>query len=1385
MSSHVDLDRKFASVTAGGQDMDPEFRVQLAALKAETWSQLLEHKYVVVLGEAGAGKTSELRWRADELNETGRTAFFVPIERLATDGLAAAIGPAEMARFAAWQNTQNEAVFLLDSLDEAKLASRTLADAITNVATALGAHLVRMRLIISCRVSDWRAADERTLTDTLRRELGLALDAALVIRVVALVALDLPRIRKLALHFDVQDVDTFLASIEQANAQAFAARPQDVEWLARFWNDHRRLGSLEELIRETVRFKLLEKEDRPSAPSLDEAFSGAKRLAGVSLIAGKRSFSLPDARLDSQRTSSVNPAAILTNWKPEQVRALLTLPLFDEASYGRVRIHHRTVHEYLAAQWLLDLLENGLPRKELNDLLFRKVEGKTLVPAFLAPTVAWLALWDDEVRERATVVCPEHLIDEGDPNGLPEPSRVKILRSYAAKYADRRALFDSFDRAGLGRFGSTSLAEPINELLDSNPPEELRSLLLQLVGEARLSSCVPLALSIALDPNANARSRWMAIRAVGEAGKPAERAAMTTSLLAGTPLPSEIVGALIVASFPDPLGIDGLLTAIEKAEVGDDHDRTSLNYALEFEVPRRCTAQMRETLLERLRSAVFEVCAEGVPVPRYERKWLLRPIADLLLAHLDDPSCRPLSANVIETMESLRRSLEKSGDADLAASGVKKKLTELPEMRRQLFWWRSDHPPASSKKAPQAYFDILGPYELFHITAADEPWLIEDARTKPTARERVLALDTLLWLRPLDKRDATWLSTIEALSRSDLALQKRYERSLRSPPRNAEIQKHERRLNAFDLRRKREKRESLVALRKVLNGIRDGTNLNALVYIYPHGTKNHQVLGAVSPAQLSQEFGDEITSAAIAGLKTFWRSADVQLPYERQEKNAIPWVVIVGLAGVGLDATEGVDLSALPIQTVARAIRLAAWEINFPNWMTRVAASHPELVAKVYRPAIEYEYSAPTAGHGRADFLDKLTRAAPELRQACLPAVLDLLKTQEPGTSDAIESAINCVLVSDATDAELETVLEQRCLTSSGHPDRFAVWWCAWSQRNAVRATEFLTKQLELTTRPVADELMLRIAVQLWSWCQPYSRVQPAIRKDPIALRTLIPIVFAQVRPKEDLQHSGVYSPGPRDEAQHLRDRLLEWLATCEPSAANAALLALAADPTMRDWRDVLLNTAHRVAVSSLTPLPMGEAVDWAVKGFVPISADDLFRVTLDRLDDIRLEDIETGDFSYADLFTKTDEKILEAPVQKWLASRLRDSSRRQYSVTREEEVVNKKKPDIRLHRSSIPGPVSIEVKIADRWTLSELVDSLKVQVVGQYMRAVHSNFAILLLFHVGKRKSWDSAEGKKLSFADAVDVLRSIASTLVDCKQVRQLQVVVFDAAPHDRNEP
>jgi hypothetical protein len=1378
MPVHVDLDRKFAPIVADPDDRDPEFAVHLASLNAETWQQLLAHQYVVVLGEAGAGKTAELRWRTAKLNETGIAAFFVPIERLATDGLLKAIGPATMERVSGWLATQDEAVFLLDSLDEAKLAARTLADALTNFAAVVGKNLARARLIISCRVSDWRPADQLAASEIIGREAHADKEKPPAIFVVGLVPLDLNRVRTLAIHLKVADADLFLQAIDQANAQAFAARPQDVEWLVGFWNRNRRLGSLEELIDDTVRIKLLEKPDRPAALSFNDAFSGAKRLAGVSLIAGRRSFTVPGVPLDVQRATSANPAEILPDWTPDHLRALLTLPLFDEASYGRVRIHHRAVHEYLAARWLLDLLEEGLPRKQLNGLLFREVAGQRLVPAYLSAAMAWLSLWDDNVRELATSICPEHLLDEGDPNGLPEPARVKILRGYAGRYKDRGELFHSFDRAGLGRFGSAALAGPINELLISKPAEELQSMLLQLVAEARLENSIPIALSIAVDPKDNTRSRQMAIRAVGQVGTNADRRTMTELILAETPLAAEIAGSLVLAAFPHALSVDQLTTIVEN--VGDDSEdhRTTLSYVLEFEVPGQSTAAMREHLLLGFKRIAFEHDSEGKGALRLGRKWLLRPIANLLVAHFNDPECCPLTENVIESMKYLRACLEK-GDANFAVLDLKKKLAERPDIRRQLFWSRAEEHFCLTKKRPRRYFEIFDYYRLFDIGSADEAWLMEDAKAKATSQERVLAFDALVRTRPQNARDDEWESSIKSITSADVALRKRYERSLRVPPANPQTKKHERVMKALDLRRAREARESAAELTKHLDEISAGSNFSALVYLHQQSSKDHQVLGEVVVSKLEEAFGAAIARAAESGFRAYWKTYCVRLPYERRGSNALPWHVILGLAGINLDVACGLEPSALPDDTLEQAIRLAAWELNgFPGWMTTVAVKRPQNVTRVYERAIEHEYVASNPGQGRADFLDKLTRSSPELRRACLATIKDMLKTREPGTPETIEAAVNCVLLQDAMDPELESIFEQRCVASSKQPDRFAVWWCAWSQRNAIHAVEFLETYLATAAAELADELVFKIVVQLWQWCEPHSTVLPALRKEPRALRKFTPLVYAHIRSIEDLQHVGAHWVSPRDEAQHLRDRLFEWLATCEPSEARKALLELAADTRMKGWRDILLNAVHRVAVSSLLPLPIADAINWAVKGFAPASAEDLFRVALDRLDDIRLEDIDTGDFSYSDLFTKTDATILEVPVQKWLASRLRDSSRRQYTVIREEEVANKKKPDIRLHRNAVRSPVSIEIKIADRWDLSQLVDSLKVQIVSQYLVAVHSNFAILLLFHVGRRKAWTAEDGKKLSFAEVVEHLRSVAITLVDGNQVRRLEIVVFDAA-------
>ena len=52
------------------------------------------------------------------------------------------------------------------------------------------------------------------------------------------------------------------------------------------------------------------------------------------------------------RTGVLDAATILPDWTPAERQALLRRALFDPATYGRVRFHHRSVQEYLAARRL-------------------------------------------------------------------------------------------------------------------------------------------------------------------------------------------------------------------------------------------------------------------------------------------------------------------------------------------------------------------------------------------------------------------------------------------------------------------------------------------------------------------------------------------------------------------------------------------------------------------------------------------------------------------------------------------------------------------------------------------------------------------------------------------------------------------------------------------------------------------------------------------------------------------------------------------------------------------------------------------------------------------------------------------------------------------------
>jgi hypothetical protein len=111
------------------------------------------------------------------------------------------------------------------------------------------------------------------------------------------------------------------------------------------------------------------------------------------------------------------------------------------------------------------------------------------------------------------------------------------------------------------------------------------------------------------------------------------------------------------------------------------------------------------------------------------------------------------------------------------------------------------------------------------------------------------------------------------------------------------------------------------------------------------------------------------------------------------------------------------------------------------------------------------------------------------------------------------------------------------------------------------------------------------------------------------------------------------------------------------------------------------------------------------------------------------------GDFSQRELLQ--NRSLKERDYQVWLAGNLALLSRGYYTVSREEEVIENKKPDIRLHSSEAGAKVSIEVKVADSWSGNELRDALVSQLVSKYQRDPACRHGILVLVSLGKRQSW------------------------------------------------
>jgi len=162
----------------------------------------------------------------------------------------------------------------------------------------------------------------------------------------------------------------------------------------------------------------------------------------------------------------------------------------------------------------------------------------------------------------------------------------------------------------------------------------------------------------------------------------------------------------------------------------------------------------------------------------------------------------------------------------------------------------------------------------------------------------------------------------------------------------------------------------------------------------------------------------------------------------------------------------------------------------------------------------------------------------------------------------------------------------------------------------------------------------------------------------------------------------------------------------------------------------------------------------------------------MDRLDDLA-HDLSKYDFTDRRTLSTISE---EAEMQRTLAWRIAAKTNGAFVVTREDEVADKKRTDIRL--SSVRGDQKavIEVKLADkRWHLTDLERALRDQLVGQYLRHETCKAGCLLLTYDGQKKYWTHpVTRKRLRFPDMVAYLNEKARALeIEC--MHTIRLVVF----------
>lgn len=1427
---------------------DPELLTSMESfgwLGSSDWDQLLESDRILILSPAGAGKTYECQSKATALFADGKPAFFFTLEALANIDVRSSLDRMQMERFHAWfRDGHSTAYFFLDSFDELQLSHGSFRGALRRLADAINGQLHRAKIIVTSRPllvdletfcaelpkidpqpnGDAKIEAEDRFRKLIKGELlrearkpapnWITDDNANGVRITALTPLSGDQIKSIIAMQGIGDGAKLVEEIERKRAWELARRPQELIEICSYWKEHGVLGNRAQQVAEDIRRKLKEVGSRKKHVKLSEAraLEGAERLALALALTRKRTIRFSDLSLDDlEQELPLDPSLILPDWTDIERAELLQRPLFGFASYGRVRFHHRSAAEYLAARRLQRFVsERHMPRSALFRLLFGERYGEKLVFPSMRAVATWLSLNNDAVRDEMLSREPEALMDEGDPESFSISARNRILEAYVERYRTSEWRGVRIPYPQVMRFAAPELSPTIRKLWgpDLTSPE-VKELLIDSIRSGRMSECLDIAEEVARDRNARHTDRVTAIAALAEMRETGGLNELVQSIIdPDQPWPSEVKEGIIGELFPKHMSVAqfaALLSQIkiDRNRVGDVSwtlprlvSGMTLNYTQ--------TTDLRHALTGLISGGAFE--SEHWPHYASKLQHLSPALATLCLQELDKLRSLPRElAN--SAVIALRFRVDEYGD-DKPTDKLLRLIHKIGmPLRKELYLAESAFcihymPP----KDDDLSHNVIWGGSLSSLDHGDYHWLLEiccDAslpiQTRNSAFRNALYLmrnsgkpieGRLDEMRDLASKQENWSKWLEPWLVP-------LTRDLDHDAREAKWAKEKKARAAVERRATQSWKKWRKQVISDPNAYFAKTKIERIVHDFYEVLQRADDRGTTrahwSRPTIVEFFSEKIADEVALAFSKYWRTIKVPLRSERplEDRNQSWSHWYLGLAGVFAEADSDPEWAKkLTDQDAEYALRFAPLELNgIPPWVHDIITHKPEVADRTLGAELSAQLTD-AVSFNFPDLISDFSHAAEEVQRFFTPRIWEWLstsnfmfdgETQQTRMHEHIERAIELRFRHSGTnDADALAALAIRQLDDD-LTGPFALLWLTALLR-LIPDTALASFENGLERLSDADRFKFSERLFAAIGERRHARFAPDLkdpRFTPHILFRFVRLAYAQIKLDDDIDRAGkgTYSPTTRDDAQDGRGAVLSALLASRGSEAWLVKQQMRKDPLFAHFKDRLDQYARETAATEAEGPSLRDADLATIEKYgeaAEADRDGMFRLMLDRLADLQ-HDLEAHEFSERPLLARIDK---EAEMQVWLAKRLQENANGAYRVDREAMVINAKETDIRLLSVRTDQQAVIEIKLANNgYSLADLRDALENQLVERYMK--HENCrAGCLLITMNKQRMWREPEtGTPMPFVETVEFLRERAQALmVELGDSLRIDVVGID---------